>query len=166
MVGSCIIQSLIFLLNYYFPTAYSTPLGDEAIDPSFVVERDVRFLLHTRQNTRIAQRITFSNQASITNNNFRAGRQTRFLVHGWTEDAGSGINTDTAAELLSYNDFNIIIVDWSEGSQTINYAAAANRVSRTGALLASQIDFMQQHGHLVHDQVTVVGFSLGAHIAG
>lgn len=131
----------------------------------FNAERDVRFMLQTRQNSNPVQ-IQFRNIGAINNSNFNRNRPTRFLIHGWFEDDTSDINAATAAELLSYNDFNIIIVDWSEGSRTINYIGAANRVPHVGLLVAQQIVWMAQNGLLAYNQLTVVGFSLGAHIAG
>lgn len=132
----------------------------------FNAERDVRFLLQTRQNRNNPVQIRFRDLGSINGTPFNRGRPTRFLVHGWWEDDESDINAATAAELLDYNDFNIIIVDWSEGSRTINYIGAANRVPHVGLLLAQQIVWMAQNQLLAYHQLTVVGFSLGAHIAG
>lgn len=103
----------------------------------------------------------FRNLNSLQQSNFRAHRQTRILIHGWLEGEESSINADTARELLSYNDFNIIIIDWSEGSQTINYIGAANRVPTISTLVASYIDFLHENGMVDFRQLTVVGFSLG-----
>lgn len=58
------------------------------------------------------------------------------------------------------------MVDWSEGSRTINYAGAAGRVGAVGAVIASQIDFMQQNNQINFVDIHIIGFSLGAHIAG
>lgn len=59
-----------------------------------------------------------------------------------------------------------IFVDWSEGSQTINYVAAANRVEIVGGFVASQLNFMRENGFVNFNDVHVIGFSLGAHCAG
>jgi len=67
---------------------------------------------------------------------------------------------------LQYYDFNVIFIDWSEGAQTINYLAARNRVSAVGELVASYIDFLVQNNLLTLSRTSLIGFSLGAHIAG
>ena len=72
----------------------------------------------------------------------------------------------TSAELLDYNDFNVIFVDWSAGSQTINYVGAANRVPAVGTFVASYLDFLHENGFIQWNRVGLVGFSLGAHISG
>ena len=60
----------------------------------------------------------------------------------------------------------MIFVDWSLGSSTINYIAARNRVNLVGPLVAQYLDFLHENGALNFSRLTVVGFSLGAHIAG
>lgn len=62
--------------------------------------------------------------------------------------------------------FFSFFVDWSVGSQTINYAGAAGRVETVGHFAASQLNWMREIGRLDFSQVHVIGFSLGAHIAG
>lgn len=60
----------------------------------------------------------------------------------------------------------MIFCDWSEGSRTINYIGAANRVPGVGHFIASYMDFLAENGLIQWHRLSVVGFSLGAHIAG
>ena len=60
----------------------------------------------------------------------------------------------------------MIFVDWSEGSRTINYIGAANRGPSIGQFVASYLDFLHESGLIQWNRVTIVGFSLGAHVAG
>lgn len=122
-------------------------------------------MLQTRENKFNPQRLLFRNLNSLQQSHMRASRPTRILIHGWLEDEESNINANTAAELLDYNDFNIIIIDWSEGSQTINYIGAANRVPTISTLVASYIDFLHENTFVDFRQLTVVGFSLGGNFS-
>jgi lipoprotein lipase len=54
-----------------------------------------------------------------------------------------------------------LLIDWSEGSRTINYIGAANRVPAVGALIASYIDFLHENGLITFERLNIVGFSLG-----
>lgn len=90
----------------------------------------------------------------------------RFLIHGFQEDDQADINLETSRELLDFYDFNIIFVDWSLGSSTINYIAARNRINFVGPLVAQYLDFLHENGALDFNRLTIIGFSLGAHIAG
>jgi len=146
--------------------AYGTPVDFEPVDPFFDAYRDVRIMLQTRQNRLNPQQISFRNRQSLLNSHYDPNRPTRVLIHGWMEDGESDINVETAAELLNYYDSNILFIDWSEGSRTINYIGASNRVEGVGRFVGSQISFMIDEGLLRVDRLKVIGFSLGAHIAG
>ena len=90
----------------------------------------------------------------------------RFLVHGWLNNGDHFLNTDGTREYLRNGEFNVIVVDWGMGAQTNNYIHARNRVGDVGRSLANIIDFMNQSFNLSFEDITVVGFSLGAHVAG
>lgn len=55
----------------------------------------------------------------------------------------------------------MITVDWSAGADTINYITARNRVSEAGAVVASFIDFLNEHGGLRFQDLNIIGHSLG-----
>lgn len=63
-------------------------------------------------------------------------------------------------------DVNLIAVNWEKSSQTLNYIAARNRVEAIGAHVAALIDFMVSTDLVSLNDITLIGFSLGAHIAG
>lgn len=92
----------------------------------------------------------------------------RILVHGWQSNAGAAINTLVRDAYLSLNrGFNVIVVDWSAGAETINYIAARNRVGGVGAVVAQLIRQINQvYPSVMPRDIVVVGHSLGAHIAG
>lgn len=147
-------------------TAFSTPIDNDSIDPLFDAYRDVRILLTTRQNINNPQVLQFRNLDSVRGSHYNPARPTRVLIHGFWEDDTSDIKVETSAELLRYYDFNVLFIDWSEGSRTINYIAAAGRVPTVGQFTASYLDFLHENSLLNFQRLSVVGFSLGAHIAG
>lgn len=63
-------------------------------------------------------------------------------------------------------DVNLIAVNWEKSSQTLNYIAARNRVETIGAYVAALIDFMVTNDLVSLSDISLIGFSLGAHIAG
>lgn len=139
--------------------ANSSPVDNfESIDPLFDAYRDVRLMLQTRQNRETPQLLQFRNLPSVQNSNFNPNRPTRVLIHGWGEDSDGNIEVMTATELLNYYDFNVIYVDWSEGSSTINYIGAANRVPTVGRFVASYLDFLSENNLLQWNRVGLVGF--------
>lgn len=151
----------------FVQTAFnSTDVERSSIDPLFDAYRDTRILLLTRQNINNPFQLQFRNLDSLRNSPYQASRPTRVLVHGFWEDDTSDIKVETAAEMLRYYDFNVIFIDWSEGSRTINYFAATRRVPTVGQFTASQLDFLHENSALDFNRLAVIGFSLGAHIAG
>ncbi|KAG5672357.1 hypothetical protein PVAND_002490 [Polypedilum vanderplanki] len=145
----------------------ATPIDNEnEPQPAFDAYRDVRLLLSTRRNRGNPFQLQFRNLDSIRASPYNPSQPLRVLIHGWWEDDTSDISVETSEELLNYYDNNVIFVDWSEGSRTINYAGAANRVNPVGHFVASQLTWMRENGFVNFDRVFVIGFSLGAHAAG
>lgn len=133
----------------------------EPIAPLFDAARDVRILLQTRQNRQNPQQILFRNLQSVQQSHFDRTKPLRVLIHGWFGDDTTDLNIFTSAELLNYYDFNVVLLDWSAGAQTINYPGAVLRVPQVGAMLAQQLDFLHEQGFISWDRVAIVGFSLG-----
>lgn len=52
------------------------------------------------------------------------------------------------------------------GASGINYAAAVNRVEGVGEFTALQLSWMRDIGRLDFNRAYIIGYSLGAHIAG
>ena len=52
------------------------------------------------------------------------------------------------------------------GANTINYISARNRVNEVGAILAEFLDMANTNNEMNFARVSLVGHSLGAHIAG
>lgn len=115
-------------LTHSIPTKkLNEPTADDelqSIETYFNAQRDVRFLLRTRSNRAgPAQQLLFNNLASVQQSAYDRSKPLRILIHGWQEDETSDLKVETSAELLDYNDYNVIFVDWSEGSSTINYVS-------------------------------------------
>ncbi|CAG9811887.1 unnamed protein product [Chironomus riparius] len=134
-------------------------------EPFFDPIADMFFLLFTRSNPTVGQRITFDVQ-SIENSNFIRGGGARFLIHGWGSSSNSGENSFTRNEFLARSDLNVIVVDWSVGAGANNYITARNRVGPAGQVVGQFIDFLNENGFVQHNQVHIVGHSLGSHVAG
>ncbi|NEQ41633.1 MAG: alpha/beta fold hydrolase [Okeania sp. SIO3I5] len=97
---------------------------------------------------------------------------TYVIVHGYQSTGGNPGNNFTPAGWMSEmaqnirdlegNDANILVVDWEDGADTLNYWAAADRVDDVGVEIA---DYLLGQGVNPAD-TTLIGHSLGAHIMG
>ncbi|XP_055300053.1 inactive pancreatic lipase-related protein 1-like [Sitodiplosis mosellana] len=137
------------------------------VEPYFSVEQDVTFELYTLKNKITPQILLMDNVTSITASNFNRNVPTRIYVHGFLEYGGNMKKIFNDAFLSKAKvDVNLIYVNWEKSSQTINYIAARNRVESIGAHVAAMIDYMAYHDLVSINDISLIGFSLGAHIAG
>jgi pancreatic triacylglycerol lipase len=83
-------------------------LNDVQPEPLFNAEVDTAFLLFTRLNPTIPQRITWT-AASISGSNFNPAHQTRVLIHGFNSGPSSGVNIAPTASYLRQDDYNVIV---------------------------------------------------------
>ena len=113
---------------------YMADLNAELPESFFNAENDVFFILFTPENQSVGQRIGL-NADQIRNSNFVASRPTRFIIHGWNGGAGSILNSNIGSAYHRNGNFNVIVVDWGLGANTINYISARNRVNEVGPYL-------------------------------
>ena len=131
----------------------------------FTPENDIVFTLFTNRN-RDGEVIQWNSPSSIANSNFNPAYPTRLTIHGWNGDPTSRVNTAVRAAYLDSGMFNVIMVDWSRGAGTINYLSARNRVGPVGVVVAGFLrNLVEATGADLRD-VSLIGHSLGAHVAG
>ncbi|GIX67713.1 inactive pancreatic lipase-related protein 1 [Caerostris extrusa] len=104
---------------------------------------NTRFVLFTRNNVHQGKFLNADNETSVRESGFNANHTTRIIIHGYQEnplhDAWVLI---MMKEFLNQNDTNVIIVDWSKGSQAPYIQAVANaRV--VGAEIARMVNALK-----------------------
>jgi pimeloyl-ACP methyl ester carboxylesterase len=68
--------------------------------------------------------------------------------------------------LLDAEDQNVFFVDWSRGAKDFMYKRARARVEITSEAVGNFVKFLHDNFKLKYENTTLIGFSLGAHIAG
>lgn len=139
---------------------------DPDAEPYFNAERQTVFHLYTRDNPTVSQILALNDVEALKKSNFNAKSPTRFIIHGWNNDVKSGCNTAVRNAYLNVGDFNVIVVDWGKGANTINYISARNRVNSVYPVVASLIEFLNGYAGMKFETLSIIGHSLGAHIAG
>ncbi|KAH8306117.1 hypothetical protein KR018_001705, partial [Drosophila ironensis] len=124
----------------------------------------VNFYLYTRKNPSTGQQIK-ATEASIDASDFNPNNPTRITIHGWNSNYKDGVNTRIADAWFQYGDYNMIAVDWARG-RSLEYASSVAAVSGAGQKVAALVDFLVTYKQMRLDTLEVVGFSLGAHVAG
>ncbi|XP_015592390.1 pancreatic triacylglycerol lipase isoform X2 [Cephus cinctus] len=126
---------------------------------------NTRFLLYTRTGKEMPEVIEYGDSfRSIIGSKFDFEKQLKVIVHGYK---GSGNDEGAifgARSFLALEDANVIILDWTRGAGTTYQAAVANTelVGRQLALILLDVIKLGVNPVNIH----IIGFSLGAHVAG
>ena len=75
------------------------------------------------------------------------------------------MNKPITAALLKRADINVVVVAWYNGSH-VSYNQAAANCRLVGAQIAHLIEVLHNETGLAYSRVHIIGYSLGAHVAG
>ncbi|KAG5885404.1 hypothetical protein JTB14_031426 [Gonioctena quinquepunctata] len=109
--------------------------------------------------------VDLTNSKALSATSFSPSKPSVFVVHGWTHKFSSASCQDVKNALLKMHDVNVFVVDWNKISRR-DYMTAFASVSSIGNILASLISGLVQHNGLNLGITSIVGHSLGGHIAG
>ncbi|KAI1891786.1 hypothetical protein AGOR_G00147340 [Albula goreensis] len=107
------------------------------------------------------------NPESLSDCQFNTTSKTFLVIHGWTV---SGMFESWVAKLVAAlyereRDANVIVVDWLSTAQN-HYVVAAQNTKMVGQDIAHFIDWIQETTNVTFDNLHLIGYSLGAHVAG
>lgn len=137
------------------------------IAPQSPSEINTRFMLYTRQNQANGslEFLNANNFASLKNSYFSSARPTKVVVHGFLQTGFVSWMGEMKDELLKYGNYNVILVDWGDGSG-FPYTQATANTRVVGAEIAKLIKTLQTQMHARPEDFHLIGHSLGAHICG
>ncbi|CAL8085867.1 unnamed protein product [Orchesella dallaii] len=121
--------------------------------------------------------ITFNDRNSIESSQIRANTPTTIIIDGFLSDSTSPMSNVMKDIYTARGDKNVIILDWgrlSGAGMTLGnplatasaYISALGNVGPVGQRLAEFIEFLRVSKQIEFSAVTIIGHSLGAHIAG
>ncbi|XP_034240820.1 uncharacterized protein LOC117645041 [Thrips palmi] len=149
----------------------SGPFGYLDMLPSPPEEVDTHFLLYSRRNRGDIPLldVPFSNLSTVwadATRRFNASSPTKVIVHGFGSSCSHVWVYEMRSALMAVEDCNVICVDWERGATIPNYVRAAANTRMVGKQVALLLAGLQKHAGLPVHRVHVIGFSLGAHVAG
>ncbi|XP_066985442.1 pancreatic triacylglycerol lipase-like [Macrobrachium rosenbergii] len=154
-------------------------LGDLIIDESWYVGERVfnfcpysrsyintQFILHTQQDPgEVTDTFLVADKSIIDSTTFDPTKPTKFITHGFIDTGNCQWLKDMVRAMLRYGDFNVIRVNWGDGSLPLYGQAAANtRV--VGLEIAHLVNFLVENYGVDPASVHLLGHSLGSHISG
>ncbi|VVD04155.1 unnamed protein product [Leptidea sinapis] len=145
--------------------AFAVCHGEIEVDPAAAKQGSLNFYIgFTREESRDG--IIFDSTVdSIETVGFNSTLTTTIIVHGHQGTAYTSLNPTVKDSLLISEEANVIIVDWSQYSLQ-SYTNAVSAVPSVGTYLAALIEQLVIAGVATLDSVHIVGFNLGAHVAG
>lgn len=124
-----------------------------------------QFLLRTRRNNEYYQRLKSGDSDTFSDSKFDGTRPTMFIIHGYLEHAYQKWILDLSTELLTKDNYNVIVVDWGQGAMPPYTQAVAN-ARMVGALVADMIAYIQDRYSVSGTDFHLIGYNVGAHVAG
>ncbi|KAJ0180027.1 hypothetical protein K1T71_004618 [Dendrolimus kikuchii] len=97
---------------------------------------------------------------------FDPDRPTRVIVHGFGSNCDNVWVYEMRSALMAVEECNVVCVDWEGGASMPNYLRAAANTRLVGKQLAMLLQGFAKHIDLRFEDVHLIGFSLGAHVAG
>ncbi|XP_003700219.1 phospholipase A1-like [Megachile rotundata] len=164
-VGAAVKTDLYMLDDNDVPV--KVDLTETSFEPNVNVNdlpKRVLFYLYTKNTKKNAEQLHVGDSNSLAKSHFNPKKPTKFVTHGWISSQKSKACTLVRDAFLQNGDYNVIVVDWSSISRR-PYLWTSRQVVSIAQFVGKMIDFLESHGMKPSD-VTVVGHSLGAHIAG
>ncbi|KAL2092610.1 hypothetical protein ACEWY4_012408 [Coilia grayii] len=98
---------------------------------------------------------------------FNSTAKTILIIHGWTMSGifESWMHKLVAAVQQREPEANVLVVDWLNLAHQL-YPDAVNHTRRVGLSIADLLNWLQEDAHMPLQGVHLIGYSLGAHIAG
>nr|KAI8754401.1 inactive pancreatic lipase-related protein 1-like [Biomphalaria glabrata] len=144
-----------------FPLSY--PFNNSAgFYPQSPESMNIQFHVYSRRHNIT---VTLGDVQQNLLNNYNVSRNTVLIIHGYLEGQDEIWIKDLIRELLIKNDVNIITVDWYQGANSFFYYQSVANARVVGAVLALFVQELISLGSQP-SSFHLVGFSLGAHVAG
>lgn len=90
----------------------------------------------------------------------------KFLIHGWDSNGNSHMPVSLKNEYVKLKLYNVVIVDWGKVAEQILYPIPANGTTIVGEYVADFLLEFYKNSTSKNINVHLIGFSLGAHVAG
>ncbi|XP_064605906.1 pancreatic triacylglycerol lipase-like [Liolophura sinensis] len=136
-----------------------------AATPQDDSDLQVEYTLYTTENPDNGDNLT-PDADSLRQSKFKADRDTKFLIHGYTDQGSSDWVKNMAKEFLKHEDLNVVAVNWQKGADSLYYGQSAANTRRVGEMVGDFIRQLKEVMGAPYSSQHLIGHSLGAHISG
>ncbi|XP_071509672.1 inactive pancreatic lipase-related protein 1-like [Diadema antillarum] len=128
---------------------------------------NTRFTLFTRDTRETAgESLCPFDPLSVHLSCFDPSKETKIAIHGFRDTAVYPLWVRLRTALLNAEDFNVILVDWSDSAFTFDYGQSRADIRVVGLLVARLVEMISIETGAPFDSMHLIGHSLGAHAAG
>ncbi|CAG9761910.1 unnamed protein product [Ceutorhynchus assimilis] len=161
---------LIWLFSVFFFIHSESRILDlsrqENVTISDVDINDLFVQIYTRANP-IGDRVNLTDGSNVASlSSFDINLETFIYIHGWEDTISLPASTLIKNSLLVATDANVLLLSWDKCADNANYAVSWGCVGGTGSFLGEFLKAIRKSYGYSLDNVTIIGHSLGAHIAG
>ncbi|XP_070562958.1 pancreatic lipase-related protein 2-like [Ptychodera flava] len=147
------------------PPFYDLPYRPLTYLPEDPSEIDTTFTLYTNSNPTTGHVISAYDKTTVESSPFDPSGPTIVIAHGYLEYGDTTWMHHTKLEFLKKKDCNVVLTNWRKGA-VAGYTVSTANTQVVGAEIALLLTKMQEWASLKLADVHLIGFSLGAHIAG
>ncbi|XP_036178692.1 endothelial lipase [Myotis myotis] len=153
------------------PLGPEGPPQDELHEPKDVqipARPSVRFNLRTSEDAEHEGcHLPLGHNQPLEDCGFNMTAKTFFIIHGWamTGILGEWLYKLVSALRVRERGANVVVVDWLPLAHQL-YTDAVNNTKTVGHSIARMLDWLQEKDGFSLGNVHLIGYSLGAHVAG
>lgn len=152
-------------LEKYYPQG-SIPCPFFKKDASFNASSDdIKVYFRNKDHPESSVPIDINHSSEVDALGFSPNKDTMFVVHGWHNGHDSPVCDEISKAVLQNNDINVFLIDWNKIASNL-YLVAYKAVPEVGQLLGTLIRNLVNNNKLDLNKASIVGHSLGAHVAG
>ncbi|KAK3775712.1 hypothetical protein RRG08_006023 [Elysia crispata] len=141
---------------------YTNTLG---VLPGSPAEVGTRFFLYTRASP-YPEQLDYNFPANVNRSSFDPELPTKVIIHGYQNNLQTVWLSRMKDAFLATDEYNVILVGWGPGATTIVYPQSVSNTRIVARQLARLLLVLWQTKGLDLNSVHLIGFSLGAHLAG
>ncbi|RZF45335.1 hypothetical protein LSTR_LSTR010422 [Laodelphax striatellus] len=158
------ISFLFVAANAAFSDSSSCPVVSSADEICAPESQQVNFYLFTRKTANSPFEINYNN---IEEAPFLPSAPLKIMIHGYTGWKDYSPNMELRPAYFKKSDYNLLSIDWSILGKEGCYVEATRNVKPVGQCVARMLEkIVYVRREMKPEDVHVIGFSLGAHVAG
>lgn len=127
---------------------------------------DITFFLYTRDTQDDPVQLDLSDPSSVIRANYAINRPLKVLIHGFTGHKDYSPNSHLRPAYFEHNEYNIVSVDYKQLAKSPCYISAVRNLQTVANCTAQLLNFFIDYNVFSLDYIHVIGFSLGAQVAG